>query len=467
MQNGDASQSSSEQAKSWHGDAASSSEYTDDSELTGVSQALDSTRLGKPEIGVVDGANGDVEYENLSPNEKTDELRRMFPSAKEYDITYRLKKAKGNFTQALEELLNLASLEEESEQSGDNSLSKGAEGFFEPYTRPRGRRKKGKTQLHRRTSSTPAPLEHRTTNGTLSPLSRWERVQEDVEFIATRTHLSQTKISSLYHKNGVSLPRTIAAICETDNFENPYLSDVLPSILKAHSVELAVDFPTLRPSQLNALIRLSHPSTASAYELAHALTSVALPSRTSQILPHYRPCDPSPIATIPGASAASTQKYPDSTVAALAATRSQAFSQASSAYRLSKSKPLMGGAAAYYSSVGRDASLALRQRLTAEAEAIVNGQSKAGEVDLHGVTVRDAVSIARARVQEWWTKEGIEWAREGKVRGGSLRVITGRGQHSEGGKGRLGPAVGAMLVREGWKVEISQGVIDVVGRARR
>lgn len=127
----------------------------------------------------------------------------------------------------------------------------------------------------------------------------------------------------------------------------------------------------------------------------------------------------------------------------------------------------MGGAASYYSSVGRDASASLRRHEAAAADALVTIQSKPGEVDLHGVTVKDAVSIARARVENWWEQQGREWARQGKVMGGGLRVITGAGRHSEGGRGRLGPAVGGMLVREGWKVEVGNGVVEVVGRARK
>lgn len=84
------------------------------------------------------------------------------------------------------------------------------------------------------------------------------------------------------------------------------------------------------------------------------------------------------------------------------------------------------------------------------------------------MSVKDGVRIARERVEGWWQDGAAEWAREGKVQGsGRYRIIVGLGRHSEGGKGRLGPAVGGMLVREGWRVEVGQGELIVRGKARK
>lgn len=152
---------------------------------------------------------------------------------------------------------------------------------------------------------------------------------------------------------------------------------------------------------------------------------------------------------------------------ALLVTRSNAFAQAQAAHRKSKSIPLMGGAASYYSSVARDAHAALRRHESARANEIVARQSKPGEVDLHGVSVNDATRITKAEVEQWWEREGREWSREGKVMVGGLRIITGVGRHSDGGKGKLGPAIRALLQREEWKIEEGEGVFEVVGRVRR
>ena len=186
------------------------------------------------------------------------------------------------------------------------------------------------------------------------------------------------------------------------------------------------------------------------------------------IIPQYLPRDISPNPPdIYIASSNSSAPLQLSRASALLVARSNAFAQAQAAHRKSKSIPLMGGAAAHYSSVARDAHAALRQHDSARANELVARQSRPGEVDLHGVSVSDATRIAKTEIEQWWEREGREWSREGKVMVGGLRIITGVGRHSEGGRGKLGPAVRAMLQRDGWKIEEGEGVFEVVGRVRR
>jgi hypothetical protein len=464
LQDEQSSRGSSDRARSWHGDFASST--TEDTEITGIGQALDSIDLcghdrkrNHPDSG---REQHETSLEGLPVEEKLQLLKEMFPGGRDFDISYTFKKSGNNFGASVEELLNQAFLDEEGHRK------KGIEAFTEPAVTGRGRRKRKKQkQLLRRTSSTPGPTDDQSSYSP-SPLSRWDRGKEDVDFIAQRTFFSPKIIASTYHKNGASLPATIAALCASETLVNPYLSDTAPSLLKVHAAELSVDFQRLPYPQLKALINLTHPSTASAHELARALSSQASSSASIAIIPQYLPRPASPIGSTPITPPSNNSTpLPSSTAAALATSRSNAFAQASSAYRLSKSKPLMGGAASYYSSVGRDASASLRRHQAAEADALVTSQSTLGDVDLHGVNVNEAVSIARDRVGSWWEKEGRERARQGKVMGGGLRVITGVGRHSEGRRGKLGPAVGRMLHSEGWKVEVGEGVIEVVGRQRR
>ena len=232
--------------------------------------------------------------------------------------------------------------------------------------------------------------------------------------------------------------------------------------------ELSREFPSLTQEQVESLIRMTHPSTASAHELVRALLVSAYDSvGTTQITPQYSPrplTPPSLIAKDVHSPNALSTILP----ANLATVRSTAFTQANVAYKKSKSKPLMAGAAAYYSSVGRDATAQLARHDAVVADALVLRQSRVGEVDLHGVNVKDAVRITRSKVEEWWDGGAAEWARQGKVQGdGGLRIVTGIGRHSEGGKPKIGPAIGAMLVKEGWKVEVGQGEVLVRGRARK
>lgn len=390
----------------------------------------------------------------------------MFPDMKAFDVAYVLKKVCNNFSKAVEELLSYAFLEKEGMSSGEPIIKKGIDGFAGP-SHARGRKTRNERKKEsRRTSSTPNPTADKSANASTTPPSRWDRAKRDIELITQRTHLSQNSVSSAYHESGGSLPLTIITLCGSSN-SNPYLSSASQSVLQTHISELALDFPSLPIPQIAALIHLTHPSTTSAHELARALASTSSARPSEVIIPQYlpRPRSPTSPQNLPHFS---QPPLPLSTAARLASTRSTASTQTSAAHRKSKSIPLMAGAAAYYSAVARDASASLKQHETAIAETLVASQSRAGEVDLHGVSVKDGVRIAKDRVEKWWGAEGRgEWFRQGKVMGPGLRIITGVGRHSEGGKGRLGPAVGATLVKGGWKLEVTDGVVTVVGRARR
>lgn len=146
----------------------------------------------------------------------------------------------------------------------------------------------------------------------------------------------------------------------------------------------------------------------------------------------------------------------------------EASAKASAAHRKSNSKSRMGAAASYYSSLSRDASASMSYYSSVAADARVANQSSSTEIDLHGVSVQDAIRIARQRVTAWWEDGACEWAREGRAQGDAgYRIITGIGNHSQNGKGKLGPAVGFMLMKEGWRVEVGRGDLLVRGKARK
>ena len=436
---------------------------SDETDLSTPSQSLDSYGTGS-ETGSESTGIDDItrlqyssESEKLSPEEKITMLLEMFPTLKPFDVEYVLKKVEFQYGKAVEELLNQVFHKEDS-QAGNQVVKKGVDGFFDPEN-SRGRKRHGKKKRQTRgASSASSPLADPST-----VRDRWDRVKEEIDFIQQRTFLSHQTVSSAYHKAGASLASTIAALCAAPG-SNPYLTSNSQSTLQTHISELSSKFPGLSRSQATALVHMSHPSTASAHELAGALAT-SLKTSSSKIAPHYLLRPPSPLSKeLPAKSFAN---LPASTASQLASARSTAFAQAHNAHRKSKSNPLMGGAASYYSSVGREASASLKRHKTAMAEQLVSSQSKPGEVDLHGVRVQDAVRIAKEKAESWWENEGREWAREGKVMEGGLRIVTGAGKHSQGGKGRIGPAVGAMLVKGGWKVEFGEGFLDILGKARR
>ncbi|KAK4994081.1 hypothetical protein LTR66_005805 [Elasticomyces elasticus] len=449
-----------------------------DTDATSISNDLSSLDIGD---GNLSGSETDrspdhgPDLDALDDETKKLLLKDIFLSATDYTISYILKKCNGRWSQALEELLNHVYFEE-AEQSGDPKIfTKSIDAFSEDNTIRRGRKGKGKRRKNDafesgpRTGSLP-PDDH----GEISTINRWQTTKKDVDFITSRTGLSVSSVSSIYHKSGASVPAAIAAILKAQLDEHENIVSTEPKIQTA-AFELGQEFPTIAPSYLAALMRLTHPSTASAHELAVALTAQPTPAQGGiQIQTQYTPIDlsssPPPHHQPQHRHSSAINTADASTLAAAySSARSAAFSQARAAYRKSKSDHLMSGAAGYYSQVGREASASLASYNSAAADALVDGQSTPTQLDLHGVNVKDAVRIASERVGRWWS--GLGEARiNGRVGAGvrqeGFRIVTGKGMHSEGGRSKIGPAVGRMLVQEGWKVEAGSGAYTVTGRVR-
>ena len=409
------SHESSERAQSWQGDFSSDS--TEGTDFTTISQAMESVNFGgitaedRQDGMNLDKGQYDTWLESLSLTDKRQKLKEIFCEAKEFDIGYTLTKNGDSYHKALDELLTHARLEEE------GLKGKGIEAFAGPAISNRERRvikdrekrqRKERRQPIRRTSSTPA---FESTYDDPSSSNQWLRVDECVKFVRDRTHVPPDFIRSTYHSNGATLPSTIAALCASKDREiytNPCLPDALPATIETQAKDLSIEFShRLQCAQAQALIKLTYPSTTSARELALALTSSPNIPSTSKIVPHYILRPPSPPSASPSTPSPSTYApLSNSRAATLATIRSNAHAQSRSASRKAKSDHLMAGAASYYSSIGREAAAILRQDEAARADAQVSSQSKAGEVDLHGLIVKDAVRVSRDRVEAWWGVKG-------------------------------------------------------------
>ncbi|KAL9120395.1 MAG: hypothetical protein Q9187_003048, partial [Circinaria calcarea] len=261
---------SPDRAQSWHGDARLGTEETD---LTSISQSLESTGIDGASASELEGEGYDLSLDDLSTEDKEALLCEMFPELKLFDISFALRKCKNDFGKTVEELLNQVFLSEE-QITSPHLFPRGIDAFMDHddtrQSRKTKRKKRKKAPLARRCSSTPAPLSENAPN---SPtLSKWDLAKQDVDFITQRTYLTPQAVTSMYHKSGASLRSTLLALCASDSLTNPYIESSDP-IIQAHSCELAQDFPHLPPKTLTALIHLTHPSTASAHELALAITS--------------------------------------------------------------------------------------------------------------------------------------------------------------------------------------------------
>jgi hypothetical protein len=453
---------------------------TDQDGSASVSKATDLSSLsnGIASLDIEHAGGNDLEHcntqdlENLGEEDKISMLEAVFEGrVSRYTVQHTLKKCNWRWHAAMEELLNHVYLTEDS-SDGKRVANKSIDAFSEENTHRRGR--KGKTRqkgLRNRDlnsiSSTPEGSPAPTAN-------RWQTSHQDVDFIASRVSTPRAAITSIYNKNSGSLPKTVAAVLKIER-KDDFGQDLTDPLMVANAFDLQSDFPSLSSSYINALILTTHPLLAAARELAEALTRPPSPPINGgiQIIPQY---------TKPNLAEFSDDDTPtsrpisshglslaDSTVLAqnYSASRLQALEQARAAHRRAKSNRLMAGAAAYYHQEAASfSSLSASAQATA-ASHLADSQSTATSVDLHGIDVQNGVRIAKQRVAAWWDGLG-----EGRVNGRigaerrreGFRIVVGRGTHSVGGRGVLGPAVGKALREGGWRVEEEGASLVIRGR---
>lgn len=432
-----------------------------------------SPRSSAAPVGYIIGPNGASSSTGMSLDDKVCYLSEMFPSVDIFTIKHTLTKCDEDVDRSMDVLLNLAFFEDQGpcDDGTKVSIPKGIDGFLgesnDTKGRRKGRKKKGK---ERDILSSPS-----YSQDEVKVLNKWELSKTDVEFICSRTSpvLPKEFVASAYHSNGASLPATIRFLAashapkeEAVILDNP--------VMATQVAELNQEFPTIPNTTLAGLLKITRNSISAANELASAMLDWPSPPQLSDLIritaaPPVLDGDiEEPVK--PKTSRRIIRDYESARNAAGShlVAGAEAFDKASAAYRRGKSDKLMGGAAAYYSAIGRDHIEKAKREASAAADALVESQSTADSVDLHGVTVQDAVRIANDRVSQWWeslgdakyTNSGRELAQRG------YRIVTGAGRHSRDGTSRLGPAVGKMLAREGWRVEVGEGVITVTGKVR-
>lgn len=413
--------------------------------------------------------------EQYTTPKKENVLAETFPSLRPDLIAYTLKKSGDDLDKATDELLNHVFFEDSrASPTEEGSVAKGIDAFSEDYHVPQ-RSKKGKNKKRQKLALNSLNSANTSDSEPISPITNhWANTNRDVGYIISRTKLGQKTVASIYHANGASLSATVLALVRKEI--QAHKKDGEPdAALVQDAIGLNEAFPNIDLQYALALVRLTDPSVTKAHDLAKALLEVPA-SETGgkggiKLDFHYAPvnlAEEEPASPRLPVLAPST-RFHDS--ASLARARGDAFQQASAAYRKGKSTPLMRQAAGYYAQEGRNYNANLKAMSQVEADSFVTAQSGTTYLDLHGVTVADATRIAKQRTQMWWDGLGERRIREwGNARGGvgeGYRIVTGLGRHSEGGRGKLTPAVLKTLISDGWKVEVGTGELLVTGHTRR
>ncbi|KAK2761738.1 hypothetical protein FQN54_001566 [Arachnomyces sp. PD_36] len=421
--------------------------------------------------------------ERMTAQDKITYLKEMFSSVDHYTITHTLRKCGEDVDRSMDVLLNIAFFENQNGEDKDEKVSipRGVEGFTASSSNAGRGRRKGKNKRNTSQQQRLRPLNSSRSSSQSDGVgseNKWEKGKKDVDYICSRTSLSAKVVSSTYHLNGASLPATIHSFASSE--AEKVSDDMLAQpVMVTQIAELSQDFNTIPPTKLAGLLILSRNSISAAKELAEVMVSNPVLLSPNIVPANTRPNPqaidtpirrtPNSIST-PTPTRSRTMDY--STARNIADSHmlagQSAFTKASAAYRRGKSDHLMGGAAGYYSALGREHLETAKRESAMAADILVNSQSTSRQLDLHGVSVQDAVRIASAKVSEWWESlgdskyvlGGANTAREG------YHIITGVGRHSRDGTSRLGPAVARMLAREGWKVEVGRGNLSVTGLAR-
>ncbi|KAF8243784.1 hypothetical protein K440DRAFT_636791 [Wilcoxina mikolae CBS 423.85] len=427
----------------------------------------------------IDEDDGFGEDEELSDEMRT--LHAMFPTMSKYTLNRTLEKCGGDYTRTTDELLNQAFLEE------DGVEGKGVDGFCEEVNGFRSGRKrkkqKGRTLItpQRRMSLPPEGTE----NVPSAPrVSVWDKKNEEIQYLSETLGLPKGVVASKHHSTGGSLPRTVAALL--DIYGGEATGDKEEHI--AELDELLQEFENdVKTQHLERLLRLCKDNKAAVFNLAELLRR-SLPKdgifqiNTTSISPTsprkpthailHRPQDHEENWTVVGTPIRPAPVPPtyhhrplDYTAASQVSqnfrqARNEAFQKAAASYRRSRSDKLMGGAAAFYADMGHDYNIKTKEYDDIAAERYVSENSGKDVLDLHGVTVAQALKIAKERTTQWWAETPPDERGRGMK---PFRIVTGLGRHSKGGEAKLAPAVTKMLQREKWDIRVGSGEILVYG----
>lgn len=422
----------------------------------------------------------------LPEEQQIQKLLELFPNLKEHTAKHSLKVCGGNWNRAVDELLNVTFMDG---QDGEHKVAfKGIDAFLEDQYAPRKRKTNGKSRKKHR--SILETIDTASSRPSSSPSSAspnmWNQSKRDVEFVSEKMRIPYKSAQSIYHNNKVSLQQTLIAVLDSAATKERVGDVANDSHIQLGSVTLCEEYPRLNLEHAIGLVAITHPLMADARECAAIICDPACSESYSgglSVIPRYAPLEldvddhsgPQGWQTTAKRGRAPIVASAEDN-AAMAASWSekagQRFQQASAAHRKGRSNHLMGAAAGYYAQEGHDAARRAREYSGYDADVVVSESSTATLIDLHGVSVKDAVRIAKFRTEAWWNRRkgvrGVD-GRIGEINSfiDHLTIVTGRGAHSTGGLGKIGPAVSTMLLRDGWNIAINEGYIHVNGKGRK
>lgn len=444
----------------------------------------------------------DDEYDENGELDKVGQLARMFPRQTRFTLKSTLDKCQGDVEKAVDELLNRVLLSEDPEEIRIKSID-----GFDTDVNVNGGKKKRRNRKGKANGRENYPPDRQRAlslpNGDTDSENHWESMSCEIKHLATSLHLSEKTVASVYHSCGRAIAPTIVALLDNNAAS---IVSLEPSHLEQLH-ELSAEFGSdVKLNHLETLLNLCQENKVAIFELAEILalysTKPTIKLNTTSLSSAPSPLSPTrsqlvdisngytivgaPYASSSSSSSSSIASPPTSprsshrplnphsaayTLASHTTARNEAFAKAAASYRKSRSSPYMGGVASYYANLGHHHNSQVHSIREDVAERLVEANSKPDMLDLHGVTVPQAIKFARERTTEWWVRQrrkqelaggagGVGWGRKAVE---PFHIVTGLGRHSKGGVPQLMPAVSRMLIRENWKIQVEQGHIVVYG----
>lgn len=414
-------------------------------------------------------------FDTLSEEGKEAALAEMFTSLKLLDVKFALKKAKGDASLALDELLNTELLE----QTGQRL--KGIDGFFRPDETVPSKKRKGKKKngISRNSGSGNSSLVNVSEKSGKSE----EVNPENVSYLAERLRLPEPEVLDIYQRRGGSKGTTVVEV-----LDNYLALGITPGQTQLPDANDVVKKYSWIPSRyIVAIFEITSPSRQFAFDLIRVLAdyfekpaylkydvsyNITAPYTDDELLSENGTTGVSLsggkwTTVINGKSKGLGQPVSLQSIPLpskdLAAARDHSFATATSAFRKGQSDPLFRQAAAFYGQRATEQMQSYRQAVSTEVEYLINMNSTDDKIDLHGATVQDAVNMSLRRVRRWWDSLGEDKPKRAKE---GFTIITGRGLHNRDGRSRLRSSVCKALVAEGWKVEVLTGSYVITGRRR-
>ncbi|KDE06368.1 hypothetical protein MVLG_03276 [Microbotryum lychnidis-dioicae p1A1 Lamole] len=309
--------------------------------------------------------------------------------------------------------------------------------------------------------------------------NRWASISSHASNLATLLHVSESRIVSTYHKSSSSLPLTLARLLHALTAERPF--DSLSNKEEQSPIDLrdslGVVLPHLTEERLEMLLSSTEGDVADAMDLEATIQEIensqgrlvwseilqldsTEPSQFTTTGPTFSSTSStttaSPITVVPNprtqpvVQRKERHTFTECSALELEYLHKRNLALRSAATHFQKGGIGERGAASYWAEESRK--LDAKRKVWTERKAVAlvreralkDGMGGGRGLDLHGLTMNEAMAVTRDSLDEWWR------VNHGALSPSPLRIITGVGMHSTNQVAILLPAVIKLLDREGW-----------------